>query len=467
MTSSETNIISKPAPATVGNTFVKQYYQLLTSEPEKLHRFFKEDSSCSQGNGSQVAEPVSGQKNIHEQTISRNYAVEKVELDQGSIDCQDSICNGVVVMVTGVMTFKGSLARKPFVQTFFLAAQPSGYFVQNDILRFLEFSEIVSNSSTSTTVAKASAVVSPTKTKTPVAQAAIGTSVASLAAASAPAVPNPTKSSPAKAALPQAVSPKKADALPASLPVPNPSSPVKYASPERAEKSVSVKLAAASLQSPVKKAEPAEPAPPKSWLTHLFAPSAEASSCTTSKPAVAVKQAPKQAPVSVPVSTSTAPVSSENESDQKQKYHSLYVRNVHSETKDQDLRALFQPFGPIANINIISGRGHAFVDYYDESSVRAALAPLSEGKQYKVNDKVIHVGERGERKENLRTTFRGDGRGGRGKGQGGFAKHTDRKDMDRKPPSSAPRLERRDKNTRKLDKSEGYSNVVARSPHNE
>ncbi len=48
-------------------------------------------------------------------------------------------------MVTGVIQLKNGPPTH-FVQTFFLAVQPNGYFILNDVLRFLEISTTHKNS---------------------------------------------------------------------------------------------------------------------------------------------------------------------------------------------------------------------------------------------------------------------------------------------------------------------------------
>lgn len=54
-----------------------------------------------------------------------------------SVDAQNSAGGGIIVQVIGEMSNHGD-AWKKFVQTFFLAEQPNGYYVLNDIFRFLK-----------------------------------------------------------------------------------------------------------------------------------------------------------------------------------------------------------------------------------------------------------------------------------------------------------------------------------------
>lgn len=55
-------------------------------------------------------------------------------------DAQDSHQEGVIVLVTGCLTGTDNVRRK-FTQTFFLAPQEKGYFVLNDIFRYVEEKE--------------------------------------------------------------------------------------------------------------------------------------------------------------------------------------------------------------------------------------------------------------------------------------------------------------------------------------
>lgn len=54
-----------------------------------------------------------------------------------TVDAQDSFNGGVLVLVTGFLTGKDGLRHK-FTQTFFLAPQDKGYFVLNDVFRYVD-----------------------------------------------------------------------------------------------------------------------------------------------------------------------------------------------------------------------------------------------------------------------------------------------------------------------------------------
>ena len=54
-----------------------------------------------------------------------------------TVDAQDSHNGGVLVLVTGYLTGKDKVKRK-FTQSFFLAPQDKGYFVLNDVFRYVD-----------------------------------------------------------------------------------------------------------------------------------------------------------------------------------------------------------------------------------------------------------------------------------------------------------------------------------------
>ena len=56
------------------------------------------------------------------------------------MDAQPSLNGAILVMVIGEMSLRAANPKK-FTQTFFLAQQPNGYFVLNDVLRFLKEEE--------------------------------------------------------------------------------------------------------------------------------------------------------------------------------------------------------------------------------------------------------------------------------------------------------------------------------------
>lgn len=75
---------------------------------------------------------------INEKILDFNYEDYAAEIK--TADAQESYEKGVIVLVTGCLTGKDNLRRK-FTQTFFLAPQDKGYFVLNDVFRYIEENE--------------------------------------------------------------------------------------------------------------------------------------------------------------------------------------------------------------------------------------------------------------------------------------------------------------------------------------
>lgn len=75
------------------------------------------------------------EQGINEKILSLDYKNYKAEIK--TADAQKSYGEGVTVLVTGCLTGNDNLRRK-FAQSFFLAPQDNGYFVLNDVFRYVE-----------------------------------------------------------------------------------------------------------------------------------------------------------------------------------------------------------------------------------------------------------------------------------------------------------------------------------------
>ncbi|KAH9478430.1 Putative G3BP-like protein [Psilocybe cubensis] len=122
-------------PSEVGWQFVPQYYTFVNKEPQRLHCFYNKNSTFIHGTEGEDMKPCFGQQEIHNKITSIGFEDCKVFIH--SVDAQSSANGGIIIQVIGEMSNHGDPWRK-FVQTFFLAEQPNGYFVLNDIFRFLK-----------------------------------------------------------------------------------------------------------------------------------------------------------------------------------------------------------------------------------------------------------------------------------------------------------------------------------------
>ncbi|MEN6373027.1 MAG: RNA-binding protein [Armatimonadota bacterium] len=90
---------------------------------------------------------------------------------------------------------------------------------------------------------------------------------------------------------------------------------------------------------------------------------------------------------------------------------SLYVGNMSYSTTENDIRSLFEPYGPIAEVRIIGDKGFGFVEIPEEN-VQAAI-DATNGKEF--GGRTLTVNEARPRTEGGRG---GGGRGGYGGGGG-------------------------------------------------
>ncbi|ETW09270.1 hypothetical protein H310_01669 [Aphanomyces invadans] len=453
---------SVPHPTTVGNTFVKQYYNLLTESPEKLHRFYKEESTFSHGHGSHPEESVSGQAAINSTILKKHYNGAVVQLDHGSIDCQGSQQGGVVVLVTGVITLQRS-SPAHFVQSFFLAVQENGYFVLNDVLRILSIpsakqqqpvspkkaAPAPSPSKSTQTQAKEQAVTSPKHQATPAVvlspplpasnapQVEITAHVLSPKHAANPT--SPTK----KPSTPKPSTPKPAagsSVTAAAAVVHEEPKSVRPASPKKDEKHVvspknnkpkQTKPKSHDDERAAAPAPAADPSAPKSWASLFVGGDKKVSAVAAVASAVSAKVVSprkKQQPTSswddeasaAVISPPPAPVSAPSQKPGRPVYFSLYIKQVPSPTTSHDLKELFKSYGKIAATNVNESKGHAFVDFYEEESMRSVLAAVADGVEFSIHGQILNVVERVSKDK---ASFTSGGRGGRGRGngEGGYA----------------------------------------------
>ncbi|MEN6582271.1 MAG: RNA-binding protein [Armatimonadota bacterium] len=94
---------------------------------------------------------------------------------------------------------------------------------------------------------------------------------------------------------------------------------------------------------------------------------------------------------------------------------SLYVGNMSYSTTENDLRTLFEPYGPIAEVRVIGDKGFAFVEIPEEN-MQAAI-DATNGKEFAGRTLTVN-----EARPKTERSGGGGGRGGYGGGRdrGGF-----------------------------------------------
>ena len=97
----------------------------------------------------------------------------------------------------------------------------------------------------------------------------------------------------------------------------------------------------------------------------------------------------------------------------------LFVGNMSFQTTESELRSMFEPFGEITRIHVVTdretgrARGFAFVEMAKDEEAAKAIAALN-GKD--LNARTLKVNEARPRPE------RSGGGGGGGRGRGGFSR---------------------------------------------
>ncbi|XVE91623.1 hypothetical protein REPUB_Repub01dG0026200 [Reevesia pubescens] len=127
-------------PQGIGNAFVKQFYTVLHNDPTQAYKFYLDISVLSRPGPDGAMKSVTTVKDINELILSLDYQSYKAEITFA--DAQISYANGVVVLVTGSLIGKDDVRRK-FTQSFFLAPQERGYYVLNDVFRYVDDDEQV------------------------------------------------------------------------------------------------------------------------------------------------------------------------------------------------------------------------------------------------------------------------------------------------------------------------------------
>nr|XP_049692829.1 ras GTPase-activating protein-binding protein 2 isoform X2 [Helicoverpa armigera] len=359
---------ASPSPQSVGREFVRQYYTLLNKAPAHLHRFYNNYSSFVHGGldaPNRETLPVVGQKQIHNRIQQLNFRDCHAKISQ--VDAQATLGNGVVVQVTGELSNGGAPMRR-FTQTFVLAAQsPKKYYVHNDIFRYQDIvfsDEEGSGSGRSEGEEEEAGGVVAAPAYFPVAPPASAFPAAAFPAPPAPPAPAPHLNGhpPPRDHLVAALQasgissepeaePVTAASPPAPAPAAAPGSP--GAGPGLAPPGLGAAPAApapAPAPEPVPEPEPErEPTPPPN---PPVAPEPKTyANLLKSGPAAAARVSPPAPPAADP--RPRPPPAAEGPrrySDAQQ----LFLGNLPHCATEEELRALFARFGPVAELRVHS-----------------------------------------------------------------------------------------------------------------
>ncbi|KAA8614753.1 NTF2 protein [Pyrenophora tritici-repentis] len=421
----------------VGWYFVEQYYTTLSKNPNQLYLFYNKRSQYVSGVEEDKVNVCQGQKAINERIKELDFKDTKVRVT--NVDSQGSDAN-IVIQVIGEISNQGQ-PHKRFVQTFVLAEQTNGYFVLNDIFRYLA-EEPEQDDEQQEQAQPANGVTEPAPTAAVPEDAdlnksdEVATSEEDLnkvdeklqeAAQEEPAVPEVAPAAPAQQ-VPEEVELPAAEEAPAAVEektVEEPKAPVEE-TVEAEKPAAPTPAPAAQKAAPVAMpSAPPKPSAPRTWAS-LAASAHKVATPVVNAPAS--QQAPTPAREQSPATSQgeaagwqTATGHKKEQSraqnagpaadpDQKR----AYIKNVYSQVEDGALKAALSKFGEVEYLDISRGKNCAFVDFKTPAGFQAAVA----ANPHTINGIEIKVEER--RTNPGQFNRGGFGRGGAPRGRGGM-----------------------------------------------
>ncbi|KAG0045868.1 hypothetical protein BGZ83_008914 [Gryganskiella cystojenkinii] len=369
----------------VGMMFVHEYYTILNKDPSRLHCFYNKQSTMSHGFQGEETQ------DIHSKIVELNFEDCKVLVS--NVDSQSSLQGGIVIQVLGEMSNNGGVAQK-FVQTFFLAVQPKGYYVLNDVFRYLRDendveTEIFEDEAQETEpvyeieAEVVEEVVEPTvvveedvnvaeKEETPVVEEP-KVDVPEVVEEKKVVVHEEKKSEKKSDKKHDKKTDKKKDDNKESKKSKTDSFKKQSDVTESAEAlAVAAVAAAPEVAAPP---APVEPPKPKTWASTAAnnlnqwgsqVSAAKASTVTVNPPTPAK---PHTAAAAAPVANRSASQRPSHTIDA----HSIYVKNINERMSIDQLKEAFGKFGTVKNIELIARRTCAYVDFESVEAVQAAL----------------------------------------------------------------------------------------------
>ncbi|XP_024366791.1 nuclear transport factor 2 [Physcomitrium patens] len=411
--------IQIPATAhVVGNAFVNQYYTVLHQSPQVVHRFYTDSSRLTRAEegADGAVDTVFTQKEIHQKVMSLDYSQLKAEIK--TVDSQDSLNGGVLVLVTGSLSTSSS-GKRNFVQSFFLAPQAKGYFVLNDVLRYLDDATPQEKTGPSVPSVNVEAAVVHQPVPEPAADQQASAPEPELVREVSPSS-SESETMVQEVRVHSETAESEGEGEDGSAPVLDTTTPV-IEEPE----SPMVQDAPSSA---VNEAESGGEAPKKHSYASILRvigtpPPKAAPQAPAERPAASATASP--APATAPsqeVQEESAPV--ENEADGR----SVYVKNLPMNTTAPELEEVLRNYGAVkpGGVNVKNQKGvcYAFVEFEEVSGAQSAI----EASGVEIRERPVYIEEkkpmgraprrsvdnRGER------PYRSDrGEGGRGRGSYG------------------------------------------------
>ncbi|GFG06408.1 putative G3BP-like protein [Aspergillus udagawae] len=438
----------------VGWYFVEQYYTNMSRSPEKLHLFYSRRSQLVFGTEAESVPVAVGQKAINEKFKQLDFQDCKVRVL--NVDSQASFDN-ILISVIGEISNKSEPSRK-FVQTFVLAEQPNGYYVLNDIFRYLvdeeeenvneevapveapaapaaPAEEQVAEAAEEPAAAEAAPEVTEAQVTDEAAAAQVDEKLEQAQENGEPAQINGATAEEPEAPqeAPAPVEPEAAAPESPATPQPTPAEPVKKEAPvpekETAAPAKAVPKTWATIASKSGASAPVVPAipvaPPKS--TPAPAASQPSPAPAPSQPAPTAASAPAAAAAAEstteqPTSTDGAGWQTAGHDHKKTQSRAAeeqnvlaYIKNVNEKVDASLLKQTLSRFGKLKYFDVSRQKNCAFVEFAEPAGYAAAVA----ANPHQIGSEQIFVEERRPRGNTYGGNANyGAGRGGAGRGRG-------------------------------------------------
>ncbi|KAJ4728449.1 ras GTPase-activating protein-binding protein 2-like [Melia azedarach] len=390
-----------PAPTAdiVGNAFVHQYYLILHQSPQLVHRFYQDISKLGRPEENGAMSITTTMQAINDKILSLDYGEFSAEIT--TVDAQESYNGGVLVLVTGYLSGKDNLRRK-FTQSFFLAPQDKGYFVLNDVFRYVDDANYVRDLASTNDV---EVPITPEEDHSPVQENHVSDQTAILSEEVNGEVYNPSENGNITIEEEEAPTPEVVDAIPDDT----------HLDAESNSKVEEVpKKSYASIVKVMKDSAFSVPSPPPASLRTIMK-SQEQQPASASPPA----------PASEKPALDTNVV--ENGNNQEVEGPSIYLKGLPPSATHALLENEFKKFGTIRSggiqIKIQKGFCFGFVEFEEESAVQSAIeaSPIMiSGHRVAVEPKKsTRGGNRGRFSSRAGNGYRTEGARGRGNYGGG------------------------------------------------
>ncbi|KAJ2080384.1 hypothetical protein H4R24_003125 [Coemansia sp. RSA 988] len=374
----------------IGWMFAREYYTIMHDDPKKLQFFYGKKSTFVHGTEGEVVKQANGQREIYAGITAEDYKDRRVEVT--NVDMLPSIHGSIIIQVIGKMAANNQPFQR-FAQTFFLVEQPSGYYLHNDILRYLkdddEESEAVSG------VAPNNVVESE-----PVAEVPVAAAAADVAKTAEPVAPKKEEKVDAAEAVkkPAAVEETKPVA-PVAVEEPaavEPVAPAPVAAPAAAEnkpkapKEKPAASAAVSTEAP-KAEEPQSAAVRQTTWANLAADGSGKWGNTIAKVEGTVAPAANPASNASPSTQSRAgtPASSSRDFRRKNEGLSVFLKNIPQGTTIPQLKSAFKKIGPVY-VDYSPSKTTGVAEFNNEADKQAAL----DAREVTVGDAKVAIEER-------------------------------------------------------------------------